>query len=768
MKSIGFGIERIAWAALDRPRLAGVIFLAIVLLAGFGLTRVKYDQDLRNVFSGQIAAESRKIATAQQFVDPENETVVLVEGKAIAEPAVLKRLQDFQFELQLLDNVDSVYSLFSLRDPPNAEGAAPLLVGDPALGLTPERVARIRTHPILGAKLLTADADGMVFVVTPIDARDPVATPRKLNTEIEEKAKEILGPTGLSVSVSGFPAIRVAIIEVLKRDQLILNGAGAVIGFLMSLIAFRSFTAAIMTAVPAIVGALIVIGGMGLLNVPVTVMSNVVPALVMILGYADGMHISHAWRHHRDHGASPARAERLAQQEVGAACVLTAITVSIAFLSLSITDIAIIRDFAFTGAVAMIVGCLTVLVAHAFGALLIGRFWKGRTGPARTLLVRFEEPCARLGRFVVDNARPLSLISIVLFVVMGAMYFAVPPEHSVSENLPADDPANMALQRFDANFGGAYPVEVVVPLNGEPATAPASVAKIRAVHQAVAAVEGVDTPLSLWSLVDWLGDNDPETLVRLEGLVDEMGPETRSRFLGSGGATLVTANIHEAPNYITAPLLDRIEAAARAAGGEDVVITGSTVVTNRESTRTISNLNFNLATAIVGDIIIMVIAFRHLPIGIVSVFANTLPLFATGALLFLLGRGMQMTSVIALTVAFGIAVDDTIHYINRFLIHTSRAQALRDRLIETSREVGPVLIGTTLIVICGLSTTLTSGLPTIALFGWIAAVTLVVAVVGDLIVMPALIYGVARRWFDTKPAPSSVAEPAEASAPERS
>ena len=48
--------------------------------------------------------------------------------------------------------------------------------------------------------------------------------------------------------------------------------------------------------------------------------------------------------------------------------------------------------------------------------------------------------------------------------------------------------------------------------------------------------------------------------------------------------------------------------------------------------------------------------------------ANTLPLFATGALLFLLGRGMQFTSVIALTVAFGIAVDDTIHYINRFLV----------------------------------------------------------------------------------------------------
>jgi predicted RND superfamily exporter protein len=147
----------------------------------------------------------------------------------------------------------------------------------------------------------------------------------------------------------------------------------------------------------------------------------------------------------------------------------------------------------------------------------------------------------------------------------------------------------------------------------------------------------------------------------------------------------------------------------------------------------------------------MVIAFRNIQIGLVSVLANTLPLFATGAILYLRGKGMQFTSVIALTVAFGIAVDDTIHYINRFLILRSADEPLNKRLIDTSREVGPVLIGTTIIVLGGLSTTFTSGLPTVTLFGWIAGITLVVAALGDLIVMPALVSGYARRWFEKKP-----------------
>ena len=124
-----------------------------------------------------------------------------------------------------------------------------------------------------------------------------------------------------------------------------------------------------------------------------------------------------------------------------------------------------------------------------------------------------------------------------------------------------------------------------------------------------------------------------------------------------------------------------------------------------------------------------------------------LPILAVGTMLFLTGRGMQFTAVIALTVAFGVAVNDSVHFINRFL-HTDDDGSLSARLVETSRRIGPVIIGATLIIIAGVSTTLTSGMPTIGLFGKIAALTLVAGIVGDLIVLPALMGGPARRWFD--------------------
>ncbi|MCR4283339.1 MAG: MMPL family transporter, partial [Bauldia sp.] len=471
MKSIGFGLERIAWPALLWPRVTGTVFCVLLALAAFGITRLSFDEDLRNTFASGSDAYKFYATATSEFVDPENETILLVEGDDIGEPATFQKLQDFQFELQLTDGVDSVYSLFALREAPNERGDAPLLVKDAGPGLSPELADRIRAHPVLGAKLLSTDGKAMVFVVTPSEQKAPLSVARVLNAKVESLAATMLADSHLTATVTGYPAIRIAIVDLLKRDQLVLNGIGAMIGFVMSLIAFRSIVGASLTAFPAILAGLAVLGGMGLLGAHVTVMSNVIPALVMILGYADGMHLSHAWRKHRDEGKSPLEAEWATQKEVAPACILTALMVAGAFGSLGLSDIALVRGFAISGALAMLVGCPMVLVGHAVGVLLIGRFW-ARGPTTLDLLQRAEEPSAALARFVVTWSRPIGLISLGLTVVFAAMYWAAPPEHSVREHLPARNAANAALGRYDAEFGGAFPVQIVVPGSELPVTAP--------------------------------------------------------------------------------------------------------------------------------------------------------------------------------------------------------------------------------------------------------------------------------------------------------
>ena len=396
---------------------------------------------------------------------------------------------------------------------------------------------------------------------------------------------------------------------------------------MLSLVVFRSLTAAVLVAAPGIAAGAVVLGFMGLVGAPVTVLSNVVPALVMILGYADAMHLSHAWRHHRDRGALALEAERRHSATSAAACMLTALTVAGAFLSLSFTDIALVREFAFLGAAAMVAGCAVVLVVHALAAIAIGRFWQDAGRGAGDVLAADGGAQRRAWARSWCAARGRSRCSLgVAFVVFGAMYLSVPPEHTIREHLPSDNVANAALGRFDQNFRRRLPGEILIPLDGLDPTSPAALARVGAVHRAVAAVPGVHTPLSLWSLVDWLGGAaDEATSAKLKALLALARPETVSRLLSADGTALLTVSTEEAPSRVTAALIDGIEAATAAAnGGRPLTVTGVTVLTAREAARTINSLNGSLSIAVFGDIFLMVLAFRNLAIGIVSVIANTL------------------------------------------------------------------------------------------------------------------------------------------------
>jgi uncharacterized protein len=176
-----------------------------------------------------------------------------------------------------------------------------------------------------------------------------------------------------------------------------------------------------------------------------------------------------------------------------------------------------------------------------------------------------------------------------------------------------------------------------------------------------------------------------------------------------------------------------------------------TVVAARGATRTIANLNGNLLGAILSGLAVILIAFRSWRIAVTSVIPNVLPLLGTGALIYLLTRGMQFSGVLALTIAFGIAVDATIHYFNYYFHFGNESKSLRENLIETSRRIGPQLFGTTAVIVVGLMTTQLSQMPTIVLFGMLVAATLIIGLVGTLVVLPALMAGAARRWFTRHP-----------------
>jgi uncharacterized protein len=747
-RSIAFGLERIGLAALRHPRWTALATALIAIVAVYGFFHISIDRDLRSLFRGDTEIYRTYVEALQNYVDPENQILVVVEGEGIGDPDTFTKLRDLHLELSLLPDVGSVFSPFSLRTPPDANGSTRPLIADPDAGLGPDLVAAIRAHPILGSSVLSADGTVLAFIVTHAEQQASLERHDTLIAEVGATVDLILGDAPVKTTVAGFAAMRAEIVRLLQRDQIVLNLSGIVIGFFLSLLMFRSLFGAAITAVPAAFAGLSLLGWTGTLGIEVTILSSVVPALVMVLGYADGMHLTASWRRFRQEGHSVMEAERLALIEVGPACILTALTTAVAFLSMILSDVGIVRDFGRVGAIGTVIGAVLVIAVHGLMVRLFGKFWRAEAGAPLSLMNRMAGPVAVLTGWVTKRATLVAAIAVPVTVLLGAAYFAVPPEHSLSETLPSDSPLVAALNTIDRDLGGAFPVQIIVPMDGLAVDSPEGLARIRMAHEAVDGL-GASPPISLWSLAEWVGGDPADALA----LLPDLPPETRQLFVGPSGA-LVTVNLVEMPTAEMATAVDRIETAVKAVV-PDAIVTGATVVGTRESTRTIGNLNRSLGLAVIVALALVAFALRSAGAGVVAAIPNLLPIVAAGAVLYVLGAGMQLTSVVSLTIAFGIAIDDTIHYLNVFF--ATRGSDVSGRLVKAARQVGPVLIATTLVIVGGMTMTQSSGLATIALFGLLAMGSLIVALIGDLIFLPAIIAGPARRLFGRRePEPASI------------
>ena len=131
--------------------------------------------------------------------------------------------------------------------------------------------------------------------------------------------------------------------------------------------------------------------------------------------------------------------------------------------------------------------------------------------------------------------------------------------------------------------------------------------------------------------------------------------------------------------------------------------------------------------------------FRSVRAGLYCILPNLLPIVVVGSVLYLTGLGLQFTSVVAFTIGFGIAVDNTIHILNYYGLMRTHGRDVVTALDETIATIGPVLAVGTIVLISGFAATLLSQLPNLRLFGEVAILLLATALLANLLILPATI-----------------------------
>jgi uncharacterized protein len=264
---------------------------------------------------------------------------------------------------------------------------------------------------------------------------------------------------------------------------------------------------------------------------------------------------------------------------------------------------------------------------------------------------------------------------------------------------------------------------------------------IAEVHSTVEKQAGVGNVWSLETLRRWLaekaGTADVATLKEYVSVIPE---HLVRRFISADqDAVVVSGRVPDLDSSEILPVIEKLDATLdevrKKHPGYEIAVTGLSAIAARNSASMIEKLNRGLTIEFALVAIFIGLAFRSVVVMLSCILPGIFPVVLSGTVLWLLGEGLQFASVVALTVSFGLGLSATIHFLNRLRLETKPGVTPALAVERATVLVGPALILTTVVLACGLVVTVFSDLPSLRLFGWLSAFSMVAALVADLFIL---------------------------------
>ncbi len=763
--SLSFGLERLGLVPLRFPVLTALFVLALSVLAALGLTRLQVDDSLSELFRSDTEEFRTYERLAARFPSSEYDVLIVIEGENILTNDNLTTLSDLMLDLNLnfTGTMTGLVSLFSAREPlKDGVIPPPLFPAELPEGAAFDKLMeRVRKNPIIKGKLLSDDGT-LTLVVMALD-RKAVAEQglKKIIHDIRSTVDDVLDGSGLTAKLSGAPVMQLEIRNAVERDQLVYSSLGFVIGLAIALLFLRRLSLVAIAVIPPILAVLWSLGALGWIGFKLNLFLNIMSPLIMVIALSDSMQITMAMRERLRRGDPPREAMRFAVLVVVPAALLTLATTAASFMALLISASALIATFGKAGVLSTLLANLAVIIVLPLLPLLLLRQQRhalkepGRNdipGSETAAMAWLRAGISGTTKVVLAAPKAFTALSLIAVIWLASLHFSLQPKYRLADQVPDREQALAANASLDKKLTGAKPVHVLIDFpQGATLYDTKTLDIIRRVHAVLISEAGLGNVWSVETLRQWLrksGDDSPQVLKQY---VDMLPAFLTRRFISvKEDAVVVTGRIPDLDAADLKPILDSIEqklAPIRAdARGYRITVTGLAAIAARNSGRMIAQLNWGLVAEMFIVSALVGLAFRTPVMGVLAILPGFFPVFAAGAFLALRGEGMQFASIVALIVAFGLGLSATIHYLNRLRQEARPGRLPRDVIYDTTMRVGPALFLTAIVLACGMGITVFSGLPSLRLFGTLSAITLLAALIGTLIILPATAY-LAQSYF---------------------
>lgn len=569
-------------------------------------------------------------------------------------------------------------------------------------------------------------------------------------------AFERVGFAREKVHVVGVPATVATTVEETQFNLKRLFPLVCVVLLFTVWIMFRRFWPVAVSMIVALIAVVWTMGFAVLLDRQVSILTSMVPAIILIISFSDVIHLCSAYLLELGRGVSRKEAILAAGSDVGAACVLTSVTTFAGFVSLSLVPTPVFRTLGITLAFGVSVSLLIAitLVPIVWSLMRRPKPWKqGTTGRVQEFLDDFLE-----GVSGFSTRRAFWIVAFFAALTLAAAWGAsqVRIETDMAKRMDEDHRLRVDGDWFRSHYSGSNMMDLYIETRSETdLLEPGLFASIARLQDNVEKLEDVDQVYSLVDLMEMIhrefggGDGDADrlpasrqALAQYLLLFEMAGGEDLDRLVDFDRRTLrMTIHIPGEGVVHTRDTGRKIEAIAGRELGDRATadITGLAFLMGDWIERIVEGQKNGLALAVLLITLMMMTGLRSWKVGLWSMIPNLLPLLVLGGYLGIFWGDVDSDLLGLAMIAIGIGVDDTVHFLMRFRIEVRRAPDTAEAIRRTFHFSGRGIVITTVILVAGFAPFALSDYLSLAVMGTLLPMTLIVALLADILLVPALV-----------------------------
>jgi len=665
--------------------------------------------------------------------------LVVVKSQNIFDPVTFERIDRLAQKLSKVTGVSRVISLPGIRKDIDITGSKSL----------PDFEKILAPADLLFRTLISADKKTTVITMILKDLKDKDPIIESIKNIIDDEKRR------LARYQIGLPIVSQALAKFTEKDFITLPPIAFLVISVILFSLFRNFRGLLCPIAALLTSLVWMFGLMAWTGTPLSLLTMIVPIFLIAVGTAYCMHVMSEYRRVAAKANSPADAAQLGVYNIAFPTSLAVATTIIALGSLLVNKITAIREFAIfscIGILSMLIIIFTLLPA----ILALIPLPERGNDPETSKSDVFDRLLVRVMDINIHHQKILLSVIVMIIVVVGSGIFFIKVESNPVEFFKKSTAISQNFHDIYRDMAGSIPINVVVSSKEEDYFQdPATLKEIERFQRFLDSLEGVDKTESLsdyFKLVNYATNQYkkefyalPEEAFEVRMLTNSfkmmLGEDIFGRFMNpefSKANILLRTHISGSSDCLKTQkkILDY---------GKDhfpkdlkIEVTGFGVVMAHSTSLITKGQVQSLSITLVLVFCIMFFLFLSLKVGFIAMIPNFFPIIMNFGFMGWLGMELSLATSLIASIAIGLAVDDTIHYLFRCNRELRSGSDRKDALKRTIDHVGRPIIFTTLTISLGFAVLLFSNFEPTSAFGLMMVITMFSALVGDLFLLPAL------------------------------